>query len=254
MSALVIETRGLCKSFGAHKVLDGVDLTVARGESLVVIGGSGTGKSVLLRTILGLESADAGSVLLDGEPASAAARARFMRDFGMLFQNAALFDSLPVWRNVAFRLLRVMPAKQARARAIERLARVGLGAEVADRMPADLSGGMRKRVGLARAIAADPRVIFFDEPTTGLDPQRAAAINRLIRDIVTETGATAVTITHDMTSVRTIADRVALLDHGRVRWHGPVAQMDEAGDPVLRAFVQGEPLDWGPIAATGRLG
>ena len=177
-----------------------------------------------------------------------------MRDFGMLFQNAALFDSLPVWRNVAFRLLRVMPARQARARAVERLARVGLGPEVADRMPADLSGGMRKRVGLARAIAADPRVIFFDEPTTGLDPQRAAAINLLIRGIVTEAGATAITITHDMTSVRTIADRVALLDQGRVRWQGSVAQMDEAFDPMLRAFVRGEPLDWGPLAGQGRQG
>jgi len=244
MSAPVIETRSLAKSFGGHKVLDGVDLSVTRGESLVVIGGSGTGKSVLLRTILGLEDADAGEVLLHGEPATPATRARFMRDFGMLFQNAALFDSLPVWRNVAFRLLRTMPAATARALAVERLARVGLGPEVADRMPADLSGGMRKRVGLARAIAADPKVIFFDEPTTGLDPQRAAAINRLIRDIVTETHATAVTITHDMTSVRTIADRVAMLDHGRVRWQGTVAGMDRADDPVLHAFVEGEPLDW----------
>ena len=252
MSAPVIETRGLAKSFGPQRVLDGVDLTVARGESLVVIGGSGTGKSVLLRTILGLEEADAGAVLLDGKAASSAVRARFMRDFGMLFQNAALFDSLPVWRNVAFRLLRTMPAPQARARAVERLARVGLGPEVADRMPADLSGGMRKRVGLARAIAADPRVIFFDEPTTGLDPQRAAAINHLIRGIVTETGATAVTITHDMTSVRSIADRVALLDGGRVRWQGPVAQIDRAEDPALRAFVRGEPLDWTPLRAAGQ--
>lgn len=248
MSAPVIETRGLVKSFGNHKVLDGVDLSVAAGESLVVIGGSGTGKSVLLRAILGLEEADAGEVLLFGERATSAVRTRFMRDFGMLFQNAALFDSLPVWRNVAFRLLRTMPAARARARAVERLARVGLGPEVADRMPADLSGGMRKRVGLARAIAADPKVIFFDEPTTGLDPQRAAAINRLIRDIVTETHATAVTITHDMTSVRTIGDRVAMLDQGRVRWQGTVAEMDRATDPVLRAFVQGEPLEWRPLA------
>lgn len=251
MSAPVIETRGLAKSFGDHAVLDGVDLSVAAGESLVVIGGSGTGKSVLLRTILGLEEADAGEVLLHGAPATPAVRACFMRDFGMLFQNAALFDSLPVWRNVAFRLLRTMPAAHARARAIERLARVGLGPEVADRMPADLSGGMRKRVGLARAIAADPKVIFFDEPTTGLDPQRAAAINTLIRDIVTETHATAVTITHDLTSVRAIADRVALLDHGRLRWQGRVAEMDRAADPVLRAFVAGEPLDWRPLAAGG---
>lgn len=252
MSVPVIETRSLAKSFGGHMVLDRVDLTVARGESLVVIGGSGTGKSVLLRTILGLEDRDAGEILLHGEPTGPAVRARFMRDFGMLFQNGALFDSLPVWRNVAFRLLRTMPAAQARVRAIERLARVGLGPEVADRMPADLSGGMRKRVGLARAIAADPRVIFFDEPTTGLDPQRAAAINSLIRDIVGETDATAVTITHDMTSVRAIADRVALLDRGRLRWQGSVAEMDNATDPVLRAFVEGKPLDWRPLAPAER--
>ena len=239
----VIEVRGLAKSYGATPVLDGLDLAVARGESLVVIGGSGTGKSVLLRTILGLETPDAGAVLLNGAASTPAVRAAFMRDFGMLFQNAALFDSLPVWRNVAFRLIGTMPAAAARARAVERLARVGLGPETADRMPAELSGGMRKRVGLARAIAADPRVIFFDEPTTGLDPQRAAAINALIRGIVTETGATAVTITHDMTSVRTIADRVAFLAGGRIAWAGGVAEMDAAPDPRLRDFVEGRPRD-----------
>ena len=239
--APVIETRGLVKSFGSQRVLDGIDLSVRRGESLVIIGGSGTGKSVLLRVILGLEPATAGEVRLDGAPATPATRAAFMRDFGMLFQNAALFDSLPVWRNVAFRLLRDLPAAKARARAVERLARVGLSADVADRMPAELSGGMRKRVGLARAIAAEPRVIFFDEPTTGLDPQRAAAINHLIRGIVTETGATAVTITHDMTSVRTIADRVAMLAGARLSWQGTVAEMDAAGDETLRAFVEGRP-------------
>ena len=239
----VIEVRGLAKSYGATPVLDGLDLAVPRGESLVVIGGSGTGKSVLLRTILGLETPDAGAVRLNGAASTPAVRAAFMRDFGMLFQNAALFDSLPVWRNVAFRLIGTMPAAAARARAVERLARVGLGPETADRMPAELSGGMRKRVGLARAIAADPRVIFFDEPTTGLDPQRAAAINALIRGIVTETGATAVTITHDMTSVRTIADRVAFLAGGRIAWAGGVAEMDAAPDPRLRDFVEGRPRD-----------
>ena len=239
----VIEVRGLAKSYGATPVLDGLDLAVARGESLVVIGGSGTGKSVLLRTILGLETPDAGAVLLNGAASTPAVRAAFTRDFGMLFQNAALFDSLPVWRNVAFRLIGTMPAAAARARAVERLARVGLGPETADRMPAELSGGMRKRVGLARAIAADPRVIFFDEPTTGLDPQRAAAINALIRGIVTETGATAVTITHDMTSVRTIADRVAFLAGGRIAWAGGVAEMDAAPDQRLRDFVEGRPRD-----------
>ena len=240
--APVIEVRGLTKGFGAARVLDGVDLSVARGESLVIIGGSGAGKSVLLRSILGLERPDGGEILLGGQPATPQVRADFMRDFGMLFQNAALFDSLPVWRNVAFRLLRSLPRAEARARAVDRLARVGLGPEVADRMPSELSGGMRKRVALARAIAADPRVIFFDEPTTGLDPQRAASINALIRGIVDETGATAVTITHDMTSVRSIADRVAMLARGRLIWQGDVAAMDSAADPELRGFVEGRPL------------
>ena len=242
LGAPVIEVRGLTKGFGAARVLDGVDLSVARGESLVIIGGSGAGKSVLLRSILGLERPDGGEILLGGQPATPQVRADFMRDFGMLFQNAALFDSLPVWRNVAFRLLTSLPQAEARARALDRLARVGLGPEVADRMPSELSGGMRKRVALARAIAADPRVIFFDEPTTGLDPQRAASINALIRGIVDETGATAVTITHDMTSVRSIADRVAMLARGRLIWQGDVAAMDSAGDPEVRGFVEGRPL------------
>ena len=240
--APVIEVRGLTKGFGAARVLDGVDLSVARGESLVIIGGSGAGKSVLLRSILGLERPDGGAILLGGQPATPQVRADFMRDFGMLFQNAALFDSLPVWRNVAFRLMTSLPRAEARVRAVDRLARVGLGPEVADRMPSELSGGMRKRVALARAIAADPRVIFFDEPTTGLDPQRAASINALIRGIVDETGATAVTITHDMTSVRSIADRVAMLARGRLIWQGDVAAMDSADDPELRGFVEGRPL------------
>lgn len=243
MSAPVISARGLVKGFGPHRVLDGVDLDVTPGESLVVIGGSGSGKSVMMRCLLGLEPSDGGQVLLHGAPSSPSGQAAFLRDFGMLFQNAALFDSLPVWRNVAFRLLRVLPQAAARARAIDKLARVGLGPEVADRMPAELSGGMRKRVGLARAIAADPSVIFFDEPTTGLDPQRAASIDRLIRDIVRETGATAVTITHDMASVRTIADRVAMLADGRIVWQGGVADLDRDPDPRLRAFVEGRPLD-----------
>ncbi|UXU74250.1 MULTISPECIES: ABC transporter ATP-binding protein [unclassified Paracoccus (in: a-proteobacteria)] len=234
----MLAVRGLCKSFGDKRVLDGVDLDLAEGESLVVIGGSGTGKSVLLRCILGLEQPDAGQILWQGRPL-AEQRDRFMAGFGMLFQNAALFDSLPVWRNVAFRLLRTMPRAQARALAIEKLARVGLGPEVADLYPAALSGGMRKRAGLARAIAADPRVIFFDEPTTGLDPIRAATINDMIRGIVDETGATAITITHDMSSVRTIADRVALLDQGRLRWQGDLAAMATAQDDYLADFVAG---------------
>ena len=243
----MLTVRGLCKAFGARKVLDGVDLDLPEGESLVVIGGSGTGKSVLLRCILGLEAPDAGSIMWNGAPIGPG----FMDGFGMLFQNAALFDSLPVWRNVAFRLLRQMPKARARAIAVEKLARVGLGPEVADLYPAELSGGMRKRAGLARAIAADPRVIFFDEPTTGLDPIRAATINELIRGIVDETGATAITITHDMSSVRAIADRVALLDQGRVRWQGDVAGMDRAEDDYLRDFIAGRarPMARGPHSA-----
>lgn len=231
----MLALRGVRKSFGAKQVLDGIDLDLPTGESLVVIGGSGTGKSVLLRCILGLEVPDAGAIMWNGAPLDAG----FMAGFGMLFQNAALFDSLPVWKNVAFRLLRTMPRARARSIAIEKLDRVGLGPEVADLYPAELSGGMRKRAGLARAIAADPRVIFFDEPTTGLDPIRAATINALIRDIVDETGATAITITHDMTSVRAIADRVALLDRGRLRWQGDIAAMDATTDDYLRDFVAG---------------
>ncbi len=240
MSA-VIETRGLCKSFGVKQVLNGLDRRVARGESLAVIGGSGTGKSVLLKCILGMETPDAGQILLNGQPLTRASRAAFLDGFGMLFQGAALFDSLKVWQNVAFRLIQKRPAKEARAIAIDKLARVGLGADVADLHPAELSGGMAKRAGLARAIATDPRVIFFDEPTTGLDPIRAARINDLIREIVRETGTTAVTITHDMTSVRAIADRVAWLAEGRLRWQGPVSAIDDAPDPELHAFVTGQP-------------
>ncbi|MDO5606437.1 MAG: ATP-binding cassette domain-containing protein [Paracoccus sp. (in: a-proteobacteria)] len=234
-----IEIRGLCKSFGAAPVLDGLDLSVARGESLVVIGQSGSGKSVLLRSVLGLETPDAGQVLWQGAPMDAARRRVFMDGFGMLFQGAALFDSLTVWQNVAFRLRPRLGDAEARRIAIGKLARVGLGPEVADLYPAALSGGMAKRAGLARAIAADPQVIFFDEPTTGLDPVRAARINALIRDIVTETGATAITITHDMTTVRSVSDRVAMLAGGRLVWQGSPAEMDAAREPHLHDFIRG---------------
>lgn len=237
--APLLSIRDLHKSFGRKEVLSGIDLDLDEGESLVVIGGSGTGKSVLLRCILGLEKPDRGEILYKGAPLAGANRTAFLDGFGMLFQNAALFDSLPIWKNVAFRLLKTRSRADARAIALEKLARVGLGPEVADLMPAALSGGMRKRAGLARAIAADPAVIFFDEPTTGLDPIRAARINALIRGIVEETGATAITITHDMTSVRTIADRVALLDRGCVRWQGALAEMDGVRDDYLHDFIEG---------------
>lgn len=246
----MIEIEGLQKSFGSKQVLRDVNLTVKRGESLVVIGGSGTGKSVLLKCILGLVTPDAGEIRLDGQPVTEATREDFLARFGMLFQGAALFDSLSVWQNVAFRLLRgasKRPKAEAREIAIDKLKRVGLGPEVADLYPAELSGGMQKRVGLARAIAADPQVIFFDEPTTGLDPIMAGVINDLIRSIVSEMGATAITITHDMSSVRAIADSVAMLHEGILRWQGSVAEMDTTSDPYVQQFIHGRAE--GPITA-----
>ena len=239
----------VCKAFGDNRVLQGVDLSVARGQSLVVVGGSGTGKSVLIKCVLGLVTPDSGRITVDGQDVLHAPRDVFLARFGMLFQGAALFDSLPVWQNVAFRLLRgslARPRAEAMAIAVEKLRRVGLSPDVALRYPGELSGGMQKRVGLARAIAADPQIIFFDEPTTGLDPIMANVINDLIREIVTEMGATAVTITHDMTSVRAIADRVAMLHGGVIRWQGPVAELDTCGDPYVTQFIHGR-AD-GPIA------
>ena len=228
MSAPLLQTRGLTKSFGRKQVLAGIDIAVGQGESLCVIGQSGTGKSILLKCILGLVEPDAGEVIWQGQVLTPSRRRDFLSRFGMLFQGAALFDSLTVWQNVGFRLRQRMSDAKARAIAVEKLARVGLGPETADLMPAELSGGMAKRAALARAIADDPAVIFFDEPTTGLDPIRARRINDLIRGFVTETGATAITITHDMASVRAIGDRVALLQDGRIAWDGPVAQMATA--------------------------
>ncbi len=238
----MIELSAVTKTFGANRVLRGVDLILPRGQSMVVIGGSGTGKSVLLKCILGLVRPDAGRITLDGEDVAKAERDAFLARFGMLFQGGALFDSLRVWENVAFRLLRgakAMPPEAARAIALEKLRRVGLTPAVADQYPAELSGGMQKRVGLARAIAAEPEIIFFDEPTTGLDPIMSGVINALIREIVVEMGATAMTITHDMSSVRAIADRVAMLHAGVIQWTGPVADMDAAPDPYLQQFIHG---------------
>jgi len=246
----MIELRDVHKAFGDLRVLRGVNLTVDTGSSMVIIGGSGTGKSVILKCILGLLRPDAGSILLDGTDMATGGRDAFLARFGMLFQGGALFDSLPVWQNVAFRLLRGTlrrPKPEAREIAIEKLRRVGLQPDVADKFPAELSGGMQKRVGLARAIAAEPEIIFFDEPTTGLDPIMAGVINELIREIVVEMGATAITITHDMTSVRAISDHVAMLHDGQIKWTGPVAEMDASGDPYLDQFIHGRAT--GPIEA-----
>ncbi|MCF6304979.1 MAG: ATP-binding cassette domain-containing protein [Rhodobacteraceae bacterium] len=235
----MIKLRGITKAFGPNQVLRGVDLSIVKGESLVVIGGSGTGKSVLLKCILGIVTPDAGEILLNDKPLQ---RDVFLQDFGMLFQGGALFDSLPVWHNVAFRQ-RQGKDRLSKAAAIElaigKLRRVGLKPETAFLHPAELSGGMQKRVGLARAIASNPSVIFFDEPTTGLDPIMAGVINELIREIVVEMGATSITITHDMSSVRAIADRVAMLHDGKVRWQGDVEEIDHSGDAYLDQFIHG---------------
>ena len=246
----MIELSHVTKSFGQNHVLRGVDLVIPKGSSMVVIGGSGTGKSVLLKCILGLVRHDGGTITLDGQDVTRAERDPFLARFGMLFQGGALFDSLRVWENVAFRLMRghlKRPKAEAREIAVEKLRRVGLGPQVADLYPSELSGGMQKRVGLARAIAAEPEIIFFDEPTTGLDPIMSGVINDLIREIVVEMGATAMTITHDMTSVRAIADRVAMLHGGVIRWTGPVSEMDATPDPYVQQFIHGRAH--GPIEA-----
>ena len=246
----MIELQNVHKSFGSNHVLRGVDVSVNKGKSLVIIGGYGTGKSVTIKCILGLVTPDQGKILFDGQDVNNAERDAFLARFGMLFQGGALFDSLTIWQNVAFRLLRgrlKKPQDEARAIAIEKLRRVGLKADVADKFPAELSGGMQKRVGLARAIAAEPEIIFFDEPTTGLDPIMSGVINDLIREIVVEMGATAITITHDMSSVRAIADQVAMLHEGKIRWSGSIKDMDHSEDPFLSQFINGR-AD-GPIEA-----
>jgi phospholipid/cholesterol/gamma-HCH transport system ATP-binding protein len=239
-----IAVSGLTKSFGRKHVLAGIDIACGAGESLVIIGGSGTGKSVLIKCILGLLQPDGGSIRIDGAETvgiGRAARARMMLKFGMLFQGGALFDSLSVWENVAFGLIqgRGMKRQQAREIAVQKLASVGLGSEVGALSPAELSGGMQKRVALARAIAAEPEILFFDEPTTGLDPIMADVINRLIVERVRGLGAAAISITHDMTSACKIADRIAMLHGGRIIWQGPADEIDRSGNPYVDQFVHG---------------
>ncbi|HBS25370.1 MULTISPECIES: ATP-binding cassette domain-containing protein [Thalassospira] len=246
-----ISLRDVHKSFGPKKVLQGVNLDVGPGESVAIIGGSGTGKSVTLKCVLGLLTPEQGSIKVNGVEmvgASRSAREDMLDHTGMLFQGAALFDSLPVWENVAFGLIegRGMKRKQARDIAIARLSDVGLSPEVANMSPASLSGGMQKRVGLARAIATEPEILFFDEPTTGIDPIMGDVINDLIVKCTRELGACAMTITHDMASARKIADRVAMLYQGKIIWDGPVSEIDNADNPYLQQFVSGDiegPLD-----------
>ena len=239
-----IQLIGVKKRFGPKVVLDGIDLTIEKGSSLVVIGGSGTGKSVMIKSVLGILTPDEGTILVDGQDVThlrGAARDPVMKKFGMLFQGAALFDSLPVWENVAFGLIqgRGMARSRAREVAIQKLAKVGLSEDVAFLSPAELSGGMQKRVGLARAIAADPEIIFFDEPTTGLDPIMADVINELIVSTVKDVGATTLSITHDMASARKISDHIAMIYQGRIIWSGPTGQIDNSGNPYVDQFIHG---------------
>ena len=245
-----IRLRGLRKSFGEKVVLDGIDLDVMPGTSMVVIGGSGSGKSVLLKCILGLMQPDGGTIEIDGRDLLALPRAEreaTRQRIGMLFQNGALFDSLPVWENVAFGLLarRRVTRRAARETAREFLAEVGLAESVGALSPAELSGGMQKRVALARAIAARPDILFFDEPTTGLDPIMGAIIDGLIVDCVKRLGSTAVAITHDMASARRIGDTAAMLHRGRIVWSGPAGALMDSGNPVVDQFTHG--LRDGPI-------
>lgn len=244
MTHPLLRLEGVEKTFGRNQVLRGVDIDVARGQSLVIIGGSGSGKSVMLKTALGLMTPDKGTIFFDGDDVTQAtgkAREKMRARIGMLFQSGALFDSLTVWENVAFRLINSegMRRKDAKERAIETLKKVRLGPDVGALYPAEISGGMQKRVGLARAIISRPDLIFFDEPTTGLDPITADAINELIIEQVKALGAAAVSITHDMASARKIADEIAFLFEGRIIWRGAPADIDRTGNAYVDQFVNG---------------
>jgi len=247
-----LEWRGVSKRFDGQVVLDGLNLSVQPGRSLVIIGASGQGKSVAIKIAIGLMPPDAGAVFVDGADLTrmgGGARRRLYAKFGMLFQAAALFDSLSVWENVAFRLINAdgVPRKAAKARALEALDQVRLAAAVADRYPSELSGGMLKRVGLARAIVARPEIILFDEPTTGLDPITAAAIDELIIEQVRGLGCTAISITHDLASARRIGDDIALLHAGKIQWQGPAGEIDKSGNAYVEQFIAGR--SDGPITA-----
>ena len=257
MAEPFIKLTDLCKAFGPKHVLNGINLSVEKGRSLVVIGGSGTGKSVMLKCILGILQPDSGMIEVGGQSVvglKGSARDEFLHRFGMLFQGGALFDSLCVWENVAFGLIQGRGMERAKARdvAMEKLGLVGLSADVGALYPAELSGGMQKRVGLARAIAADPEIIFFDEPTTGLDPIMADVINNLIVDCVKRLGATTISITHDMASARKIGDDIAMIYKGEIIWQGPAKMVDRSGSAYVDQFIHGK-AD-GPIQMDVRKG
>ncbi len=239
-----IIVRNLFKSFGSKHVLQGLDLVVKKGESLVVIGGSGTGKSVLIKNIVGILRPDSGSILVDDIEMSTLSPKKhndMMQKFGYLFQGGALFDSLSIWQNIVFVPLQNnnLSKKEARMLAIQKLESVGLDESVADLYPAELSGGMQKRAALARAIALNPEIIFFDEPTTGLDPIMSAVINDLIKKNSKQLGATTVTITHDLKSAAHIADSIAMIYEGKIIWHGSIDKLHSSGNPYVEQFVSG---------------
>jgi len=250
MTTPKIELTDVKKAFGSKVVLDGVSLTVNKGESLVIIGGSGTGKSVLLKCILGLLKPDSGSIKIDGEEVtsmSGGKREALMRKFGMLFQGGALFDSLSVWENITFAVRQQQKLSKAQAKelAVEKLKAVGLKPETAVLSPAELSGGMQKRVALARAICANPEIIFFDEPTTGLDPIMADVINDLIIDCTKNLGCTTLSITHDMASAKKIANHIAMIFEGKLIWQGRAKDIYDSNNPFVDQFVHGRAQ--GPI-------
>lgn len=234
----------LCKNFGSKEVLQGINISIEKGKSLVILGGSGSGKSVMIKLISSLMEPSSGSIKIDDiEVANIKNKDRdkLMSKFGFLFQGGALFDSLSIWENVAFRLIHQnkMSKIEAKKIAITKLNSVGLSSKVVDLLPSELSGGMQKRVSLARAIASNPEIIFFDEPTTGLDPIMADVINNLIIANSKELGATTITITHDMQSAKKIADKVAMLYQGKIIWHDDVKNLENSGNDFVDQFING---------------
>lgn len=247
----MIKIKNIHKAFSDQNVLDGVDMLVPEGSSTAIIGTSGAGKSVLLKILLGLLRPDIGEVFIGNIQVSCDKPGRTLSEIGMLFQGSALFDSLPVWQNICFKFLKggeKLSIQDAKDLAIQKLKKVGLNHEVANKYPSDLSGGMKKRVALARAIVGNPKIIFFDEPTTGLDPIMTNTINNLIREIVETMEVTALTITHDISSVEQIADNVALLESGRIQWEGKSKKLRDSKDPYVYQFVNGKTK--GPINVT----
>lgn len=240
-----ISIKNMHKSFGTKKVIQGIDLEINEGESFVIVGGSGSGKSVLIKCMMGLIQPDSGDININGEDVSNLSlsnKKKLFKDFGVLFQGGALFDSMKVWENIAFTLIRnkKLNNDEARKIALERLKAVDMDESSMDVYPSELSGGMQKRVALARATVDKPKVIFFDEPTTGLDPIVSGTINKLIKRTVKSLGASAVTITHDMASLRSIADRVGLLFKGKLIWVGTLEEMEKTDNPYIVQFINGK--------------